>query len=361
MKSQSQIGAVRAGVLSWLESVRCKSAGWGRWQYHAGMDRPWALQASANAVQTLELLGALDDVTATQRAEAVAFYQSCQDPADGLFKDPLETEDQHQGPHSWEQVWGQRHGATVTTMRLLDAQPLYPIPAAQFVDLTKTDARQWTQSQVDWTNPWAHGESWSRAIQAFLNTLPAEQRTADHPRLAGAFEVMESEILDPATGMPSRRMVKDDPSRAMAGLFKVINAYLATGRVVPHADHAIDFTLALQHEDGEFGYRDNMCINWDALWVLRELDKQFKGGHRHAEIVAAGDRTAKRLREHYLKSDGGFAFHGSHCTRNHHSIRLCDDTLPIGDMLGTKMCLNCLIYADEWHGVVPSTEDQTKR
>lgn len=138
---------------------------------------------------------------------------------------------------------------------------------------------------------------------------------------------------------------------AMAGLFKVISGYLAAGRPVPHAEKAIDFTLALQHEDGEFGFRNNMCVNWDALWVLRELDLQVEGAYRHADIVDAGNRCAEMLLRKYRKPDGGFAFHGKHCTTNHHSIRLCSKPHSISDTMGTGMCLRCLSYADEWNGV----------
>jgi hypothetical protein len=135
----------------------------------------------------------------------------------------------------------------------------------------------------------------------------------------------------------------------MAGLFKVMSAYLAAGRPIPHAERAIDCTLALQHENGDFGFGNNMCMVRDALWVLRNLDKQLKGAYRHRDIVEAGNRSARLLLRVYRKPDGGFAFHGKHCMTVHHSIRLCDKPRPISDMLGTSMCLRCLWYADEWN------------
>lgn len=350
MSNPGYIEQVRDGVLGWLESVRHAEEGWGRWPYHAKMEAPWALQASGLAIKILDELGALTDVDATRKAEAVAFFSACQDPADGLFKDPLETEDRHTDTHSWEQVWGQRHGSALAALRLLGAEPLHPLPAAQFIDLRKGDAYDITLNRIDWRYPWHHGESWYRAIGAYMAGLPESQRNDREPRIARAFEAVEAEILDPATGTPSRRMPEPDASVAMAGLFKVMFAYEAVGRAVPHAQRAIDSTLALQHADGEFGFRDNMCMHWDALWVLRALDRQLAGGYRHEDIVEAGNRTARRLLDHYRKPDGGFAFHGAHCQTNHHSIRLCREAHPIGDMLGTTMSLNCLTYADAWNG-----------
>lgn len=342
------VASVRSGILDWLESVRYPDEGWGRWKYHAAMTRPWALQASGIAIGLLKRLGALQAISEEQKQEAIEFFRSCQDSKDHLFKDSLETEADRVGEHTWEEIWGQRNGSALMALEVLGAEPCLPLPRAQFTDLSQVDGRAWTLS-LDWRNPWKSGESWSRAIQAFLRTMPDEQRNDATPVLSRMFECMESEILDSTSGMPTQRGCSDDPPRAMAGLFKIQFGYLAVGRPVPHADRAIDFTLRLQHDNGEFGYRRNMCMNWDALWVLRELDKQFGGRYRHADIVEAVKRMCEVLMNEYRKEDGAFAFHGEHCLMNHHSIRLCEAPQPISDMLGTTMCLHCLEYADEWN------------
>lgn len=343
------VDAVRGDVLAWLEALRDKSGPWGRWRYHSGMAAPSALQATAIALQVLDLLGALHAVPAAQRAEAADHLLSCQDAADGLFKDPLETEARHVGPHTWEQIWGQRHGATVTALELLGVEPRYPLPRAQFADLGAVDAAAWTLS-LDWQNPWRYGETWSRALHAYFAARGADpKRYAEHPNILAAFDAMEREILDPATGTPCRRMSPVNPAVAMAGLFKVMFGYLEVGRPVPHAAAGIDSTLRLEHPDSDWGSRRNMCMVWDALWVLYPLDRQLNGAHRHADIVAAGNRTAAMLLRDYRKPDGGFAFNGEHAQCNHHSIHLCDAKLPIGDMLGTRMALHCLAYIDEWN------------
>ncbi len=344
----SYIETVRQPVLEWLESVRYLDEGWGRWKYHAAMERPYALQASAIAIRILSELGALDDITSRLKAEAIDFFQSCQDPDDLLLKDPLENEENHEGPHTWDNIWGQRNGAGLEALSLLGAAPKLGVAPHQFVDLSRQDGREWMM-QLDWTNPWRDGETWSRAIQAFLKTQPHQERSDSHPVLSPMFHAMESQILDPATGYPTLGGYQNDLPCGMAGLFKVMVAYLFTGRPVPHAHAAIDSTLALQRPDGEFGYRRNMCMNWDSLWVLYYLDKQIAGAYRHDDIVSAGNRTARMLLETYRKPDGAFAFHGEHCQTNHHSIRLNREPLPISDMLGTTMCLKCLFYADEWN------------
>lgn len=341
------VETVRADIFAWLESVRCSEEDWGRWKNNSSMTRPWALQASGIAIYLLDRLGSLASVAAADRASAIRFFQSCQDPVDRLFKDPLETGATREGHHSWEEIWAQRNGATLRALRALGASPRLAPPTVQFADLGRVDGREWTLS-LNWSNPWSTGERWSRAIEAHLRELPAEARRDANPVLADMFATLESEVLDPATGMPTHRGCSDDPARAMAGLFKIMNGYLAVGRPLPDAEAAIDSTLNLQHASGEFGYPRNMCMNWDALWILRELDIQLRERHRHGEIVKAGRRLSECLLREYRKPDGGFAFHGDHCQVNHHSVRLCAEPLPISDMLGTMMCLECLEYVDQW-------------
>jgi hypothetical protein len=347
MNPASYVEAARPGVLRWLEAVRWPDEGWGRWKYNAHMVRPYGLIPSAQAIQLLDMLGALADVPEQQRHQAIMFLQSTQDPHDGYFKDPLvgERERVPNAVHSWEDIWGQM-GAAATALEVLAARARYPQPKASFADLRRVDLREWLLS-LNWANPWHVGERFQRAIAAYVRTLDASPDSARDPVLADLFHVYEHEIHDPATGMPLGKGC-NDPSVAMAGSFKVIGGYLQAQRPYPHAERAVDFTLDLQHADGEFGFRNNMCINWDAVWVLRELDKQLGGGYRRADIRRAGNRLAEHLLGRYRQDDGGFAFCGDHCWEVHHSI-VVSPPLPEGDMIGTIMSLRSLSYADEWN------------
>lgn len=330
----SYVEQARPGICAWLEAVRWPDEGWGRWKYNAHMIRPYGLISSGFAIVIHDQLGLLAGITAQQRREAIEFFQSTQDPKDGYFKDPLVKERVPDAIHSWEDIWGQM-GVAARALDLLGAKPLYPLPAASFADLRDPNVRDVVLGW-NWANPWHVGERFYRAVAAY-----------DGPAVETFFRIYEDEIHDPKTGMPTRQGCTDG-SVAMAGLFKVMWAYEHVGRPVPDAAAAIDFTLALQHPDGEWGFRNNMCINFDALWVLYRLDRQLKGSYRHADIVAAGNRTAKLLLEQYRKADGGFAFTGKDCWTVHHSIRI-SDAHPEGDVVGTHMSLACLAYADEWN------------
>ena len=347
---QNYLQQVRTGVLDWVESVRYPDEGWGRWKYHARMVRPWSLNASGIAVRILHLLGALDEVGQAQRDEAIALYLSCQDPADHLFKDPLEVGAAKLDKHPWEYVWGQRNGETVRALQLLGAEATWPRPRKQFADLSAIDTAAWTRQEVDWTEPWMNSEIWSKAIQAYANSLPAEVRAADDPPIRSAVAALIDHVLNPDTGYPDRHMDKDEPWVAMAGCFKLLHAFGAIQQPYPYPEAAIDSTLQLQNDRGTFAPYEDMAINWDALLVLYKLDQQLEGQHRHAEIARAGDRFVRVLFEQYRRADGAFAFNGATCLTHHASVVLCDRGYPISDMLGTIMSLMCLSYVDEWNG-----------
>jgi hypothetical protein len=342
----SYVRRVRPQLLRWLESVRYPDEGWGRWKYTRHMYRKYALQASGMAVNVLDTLGALSDISRESKEQAIRFYQSCQDPRDGYFKDPLVTaSDRISEVHSWEHIWSQMSGVSGALVKL-GGKPLHPAPAKRFIDTGSLPPSEW-HKPFDWTNPWLVGEQWSNVVRGYWRALPDGDRKPDHPAIVAAFRGLESAILDPATGYPMKGGCRQ-MHVGMAGLFKIASAYLEVGRPVPHARAAIDSTLALQRDDGEFGPSSEMTINWDSLWVLRTLDRQLNGKYARTRIAAAGNRCCEALLARYQHEDGGFARKGALCMTEHNSIRV-GPALPEGDMLGARMCLECFVYADEWN------------
>lgn len=361
-RENSYDSRVKDGIIAWLETVRYNEKGWGRWKYNAGMIRPYALRASSLAIEQFIIPWQLiDHISTNDRRDSLLFFQSCQD-VDGYFKDPLVSDQdlaQNQ-PFNWTDIWLQMGSAN--TITALGGTPTYPQPRITHVDYDAgKEVHDWI-SQLDWSNPWLQGERFARSVYTSYAARWQNRNIADATGLATAFDFIEEQVLNPVTGMPDKAGCHE-PDTAMAGLFKIMFAYLAVKRPLPFARAAIDATLALQSPAGDFAvrpdlpepdgdtyilrHRRDMCINWDAIWVLRELDRQELGRYRHEEIIAAARRFADCMLTDYRKPDGGFAFAADHCLTVHMGIKL-SRPLPESDMLGTWMCVESLRYLDEW-------------
>ena len=335
------------GVRDWIETIRDDTQPWGRWAYRTDALRPYTLQSSVMVVELLASVGGLESWTSAQRQEAIEYYRSCQDPESGLFKDPGDLEELHTGQHTWAQIWAQRTGSTLTALEALGAKPDRSTPEALFVDLHEIDGGDWTRQHLDWTNPWQYGETWSRTLKAHADAEGVD----DHRQLSAsgrhAFEALEAEILDPQSGTPSRRQKQPQPSVAMAGLFKVMQPYGKLSRRFPYLREALDSTLALQQDDGDWGDGDDMCLVWDAMWLVQFISHQLDHGYRFDDVRAAARRTADFLENVHRKPDGAYSFHRERALEVHQSIRLSRESAAVSDVLGTWMALACLRYADD--------------
>lgn len=338
-------------MLGWLESIRYKEEGWGRFKYNLHMIRDYGLTPSLSSLGIMNRFGAVDSISNDQRKEMIMFLVSCFDPQDKLFKDPLITEQDISGNHTWEHITLHISAGVPGALRTLGFNYTGPGSAnPPFIDLRTGNAYDKVKN-LAWENPWMVGEHFTRALRWYWDQLPENEKSLENPVVKDFFQAYEDNVLDSATGMPLKRGCKR-PTTAMAGLFKVYGAYSLAGRIYPHADKAIDYVLKLQFKDGSFGdeFTTNspMTINWDAIWVLRVLDIMLKGSYRHNEIKTSGNRLAEYLMKVHRKPDGAFSFHKDHCLTAHNSIKTSEKYRE-SDTLGTGMCLNCLSYADEWN------------
>jgi hypothetical protein len=371
--NSNSINSIHGDVLKWLESVRYPDEGWGRWKYSKGMVRPYGLIATRLALSIYDQLDALPSISPEQKQEGIAFLQSCQD-TDGFFKDPLVSDKDLAMGHSYvkEDFWVQMDATGA--LRQLGAKPLYGPPTKVHSNLQGEEGMDWLRG-LDWSNPWLNGERFSRAVSAvcggvyaWSSKTPAGEETADPEQakrmasLEELFRFMETKVMSPSTGLPDAGGCHH-PDVAMAGLFKLLFAYIDAKRPFPYATAAIDSILELQSDAGDFAqrpdlpkpdgstyvirYERDMCINWDALWTLRQLDKETGRSHRHGDIVRAAERLSECLLRDYRKPDGGFAFAADHCLLIHQAMKI-SKPLPESDIVGTFMCLECLRYTNEW-------------
>ncbi len=354
----------RDGIIHFLETIRYTEPGepsLGRWKYNAGMLRPYALISTMWAVNILRKLDAWKDVPGQIQSDAIDFMKSCQRP-DGFFQDPFVDNDALAMDQPFVEADGWAQMDCFDTLRSLGATPKFPRPASIHASLKDMDeSLRWMEGQ-DWSNPWLVGERWSRATRAYLNSV----ESPDPEILEQWFGFVENDVLNPVTGYPDLAGC-NQPDVAMAGLFKILFSYLAAERSYPFIEAAIDSTLALQSAEGDFAprpdlrtpdgstyvirYARDMCINWDALWSLRTLDKMAQHSYRPNDLMDCSTRFSDCLMRDYRKPDGGFAFAADHCLLIHQGHKL-SAPLSQGDIIGTFMCLECFEYTDEWLGQV---------
>lgn len=346
------VSQIKPDVLTWLESVRNKDGHWGKWQYNSRMYRPYGLFSSVQGVVILDLLNEFDNITEIQKKQSLAFFMSCKDSSDGLFKDPLLTEADrvaNAGGHSWEHIYSHMTAGVFTALELLGITKEEKPEESPFGDLRTMDVQEWLLT-LNWKNPWLECEHVRRVIEWYWNDIPSEKRTVGEPRVDALLSAYEKLLVNPDTGMPTL-LGCNDKINAMAGLFKIAKAYELVGREIPFAEKAIDFILDLQIADGSFadgGSPSSIIINWDALWLLRILNLQLEKTYKFPRIQDAGNQFAKLLLSKYRKPDGGFSEKPDSCITVHNSIKI-SDSYPISDTVGTSMSIRCLSYADEWN------------
>ena len=346
--STGYLSQQKDSVRTFLETTQYTPEGWGRWKYNILMERKFGLESSAMGIQILDMLSALDAVPITEKKQALAFFQSTWHPEERYYIDPLvREEDRISDHHSWEHIWAHMSGASESAIKLLGGTPKSRGDKAPFVDLSQVDVQDWMLS-LDWKNPWLYGERFSKVVRHYWNTLPKAEQSLEEPTIKKAFVTLEEYIIDPATGFPIKRGC-ESMEVGMAGLFKLISAYQTVGKDVLYPENALDSVLALQNPNGQFG-NDNapMTIHWDSLKVLKDLNQQMDYGYRFKEIKEAGNKSAEFLIKVHKKEDGGFSYFPQECTAVHNSVQLSKKG-AVGDMEGTKFCLRCFSYADEWN------------
>jgi hypothetical protein len=348
MNEQRDYSQFKDSILRWLCKVEARADGRvGRWKYNVGMCRDWAVESSATAVMLMESTGRLSQLEAATKQGIVCELQSWQDADTGLFIDPLIGEqDKVAEHHTWEHIWQHHTGCCVEALACLGASPVHPPPKQAFCELTEDSVEQCVLG-LGWANPWMAGEHWFRMVESCRSAQGLAGSSMIAPVADKACSVLEKEIINPDTGLPDK-MGCTDRRAAMAGLFKIMFGYLQMSRPIPFPERAIDSVLSLQVEDGGFG-SDNMCIHWDAMWVLKNLNEQLEGRHRHEDISNAGSRLSDFLCRSHRKKDGGFSFFKDHCLAVHDSIRV-SDPLPESDMVGSFMAFECLRYTEKWTG-----------
>ena len=349
---ESLLAELRPACLEWIAGIHEPNhPGSGRYRYCRSMMRPYGVESTAQGVFILWNLEVLQDFP--EKPALLDYLLGCQEPASGLFKDILLTEDDRgcNKQHSWEHIWQHHTGVVTQALQLCGVQPRYPLPVEAHADLDAVDPAVFTRS-LDWQRPYLVSEHWMNAVNACRRKHRLPPGSMDHPALRQAFATLEAECLNPVSGFPDL-VQQQGPGAGLGGVFKLMWAYLPCGRRYPYAEQAVLSILAMQTATGDFTNDGNMCLNWDAVWTLRHLTDDLQQTTHATAIRAATARLARRLLSAHRKPDGGFSFFPTFCLPNHNSIRVYpwQDGAPglrESDVLGTMMCLEVLRINAAW-------------
>ncbi len=277
-------------LFDWINGLRIPGPT-GPFRFSASSRHPTAY-ASCFALLAHELAGRLPEPDSREAADWCSYLQQLQDPATGLFIDPLmKPGDFPEHGHNWDYVSWQ---LTFFCAAALDTLGRRPRHSFAFLDafLKKHRVDAWL-SGLNWRNPWLI----SNPVMFLLGFLLMRASWSS----GGNDEVTAHHILDwldehqnPDTGYWDLGQGADDLT-AMAGAFHFYFFYLYLGRPIHHLESIVDHTLALQHPDGLYhpGGGGGSCHDLDAIDILVKCRGLTR--YRAEDMAASLDRSLQAL------------------------------------------------------------------
>lgn len=251
------------------------------------------------AILTAELCDALRD---DGREDWRDFLLSIQDPATGLFMDPLFSEDDLEPSSPGKEYV--IYQTTYFTLNALDALGCRPRHALRFADpfYEQVHVKTWLD-RLDWTSPWRES-NWVMFVAGALYAVwEWENDPAARQALHHLLDWLDAH-QDLATGFWG---TQDGASLldGMAGAYHFLPFYFCLGRPVHLPERMIESTLALQQPDGLFhpdGGGD-ACLDVDAVDILVKCS--LVTPHMAEDVRAALLKAYDGLRDNQ-EEDGGF-------------------------------------------------------
>ena len=338
MKTRSNVVAeIKGPILDWLDGL-CHAPG--LYRYCRSAYRPYSAESSAQAVGVLSELGELETMDRQRIDQHIGALQSFQ-AEDGGFRDPLVTEDDRiDKNHPWLKINEHIAGSCEGTLAALGAEPLRPNQTEPIYHVDQLDPDPWIRGLDHRQVPWGRCHNVAFSLLWYRRKFGLTDRMdAKSERI---YELIESEMLNPADGMPG---AVDHPiGRRIAGYFMLTFCYLPYQRPLPNPRAAIDLILQAVTPDGQIG-EGGMCQNWDAIYVLNQVCRQSGWAYRHQEVCGLVETVREFLLSTHRKQDGGFSFHPDVCQQEHNAVRVAPAASE-SDVQGTLMTLCCLNIAD---------------
>lgn len=333
------VAAIADDVSRWLDRMHHPQGGY-RFAEQAYHDR--CGEATTAATGALWELGRIQAMHERDRASLAHQLMGYQDDTGKFHDDALREDDRMDKTHPWAKVDEHLAGACEQALAILGCQPRIENTTSPIYDFAQVDIDKLIPSLDHREVPW--GRCHNVAFSLLWYRLRHDCVAAPDERAQRVYELIESEMLNPADGMPGGT---DHPmGNRIAGYYMLTFAYLPFGRQMPNPKAAIDLILNATDAKGCVGDK-GMCHIWDAVYVLNVVGRQLGWLYRHTEASAAAKRIAGFLLHEHRKADGGFSYH-PHISLEHQNFIRATPPIAQSDMQGTLMSLACLNIIDRF-------------
>lgn len=263
------------------------------------------IYSSTYACLIYALYGELNKFTIDQKKEWVDYFNSFQNPQDGLWYD-INLKNQYYENSDW---WGARHLAIhiISAYSALGARPKYKL---SFVEkyYDKKTLYEWLDS-YDWNGFFDHDNDIDNKI---MNIGVIMQYNRDYWGDDGAKEAMNNLFsyldnkINPITGMWGRCNISDkyELSRAVQFAYHLLRLYFYDNREIKYRDKIIDLTLRTQNLLGGYGvqFNSSACEDMDSIDLLVNLSNR-----KDLRVVQSLKKALVWVLSNQ-NEDGGFVF-----------------------------------------------------
>ena len=299
------------------------------------------IQSTYFALDILESDGLLATMPPDIKAKSLKYLQTRQNPKTGFFSDPDWPQMEQQ-----ERVMGRALQFATGSLRMLDAQPLYPLPGAQTEALperfaSQANLKKWLDAR-GWDQPWRALDAVS-SQKGFLLGLPAEKRA---PLVKFIYDYVKAR-QDPQTGMVGG----DEPIIRISGMAKFGWFCKAFGLPIPRADADYAFVMDWYRSTPEV---ETMTMIRNPIHHLVDLQPYLSSPMPEADKGLVVRETARLMRDFHQK-DGAFAMKKKAFPLRPNDMMKSIGTSkqPQSDLNGTSQALVIRQKAYEMRGIAP--------
>ncbi len=339
--SLQQIESLYTGVLPWMARLYDADQG-GFYESLAMRAQPKSgpdIQSTYFALNILDEDGLLKTMPPEIKAKSLEYLQTRQNAKTGFFSDPAWPQMEEQ-----ERVMGRSLQFATSSLKMLGAEPLHPLPGAQAEALperfaSQANLKKWLDAR-NWEQPWGALDAVS-SQKSFLLSLPAEQRD---PLVKFIYDYVVAK-QDPQTGMVGG----GEPIIRISGMAKFGWFCKPFDLPLPRADADYAFVMNWYRSTPEV---ETMTMIRNPIHHLSDLQPSLSQPMSEADKQLVVRETARLIRGFYQK-DGAFAMH-----KNHYPLRpngmeksIGKSDAPQSDLNGTSQARVIREKAHEMMGV----------